>query len=135
AHIVHSWTGGCAVRAGQQHDGALRSIRRWLSVAWECLVSMLPDRTDWDEQLDQFGQLAHESQNLGNADNWVFVFRAGVRGLTSRCNGIVWHSELFHAWIPVAPLEGREHHIAAMLFCMDSAMECLVFALNALGQA
>jgi hypothetical protein len=96
---------------------------------------MLPDRTDWDEQLDQFGLLAHEPHNLGNADNWVFVFRAGVRGLTSRCNGIVWHSELFHAWIPVAPLEGREHHIAAMLFCMDSAMECLVFALNALGQA
>jgi hypothetical protein len=32
-------------------------------------------------------------------------------------------------------LEAREHHIAAILFCMDSAMECLVFEWNALGQA
>ncbi len=96
---------------------------------------MLPNGTDWDEQLDRVGLLAHEPQNLGNAENWVFVFRAGVRGLTSRCNGVAWHSELFHSWIPPVPLEAREHHIAAMLFCMDSAMECLVFALNALGQA
>ena len=96
---------------------------------------MLPNRTDWDEQLDQLGLLAHEPHNLGNAENWAFVFRAGVRGLTSRANGVAWHSELFHSWIPLAPLEAREHHIAAILFCMDSAMECLVFALNALGQA
>ena len=96
---------------------------------------MLPNGTDWDEQLDQFGLLAHQPQNLGNAGNWAFAFRAGVRGLRSRCSGIAWHSKLFHSWIPAAPLEAREHHIATMLFCMDSAMECLVFTLNALGQA
>jgi len=96
---------------------------------------MLPDGTDWDEQLDQLGLLAHEPRNLGNSENWVFVFRAGVRGLTSRANGIAWHSELFHSWLPPAQLEAREHHIAVMLFCMDSAMECLVFALNAMGYA
>jgi hypothetical protein len=28
-----------------------------------------------------------------------------------------------------------EHHIAVMLFCMDSAIECMVYSLNALGQA
>jgi hypothetical protein len=39
-----------------------------------------------------------------------------------------------HAWIP-APrlLADAEYHLAAMFFNMDSAMECMTFALNALG--
>ena len=96
---------------------------------------MLPNGSDCDAELDAFGLLAHQDGNLGNRDNWIFVFRAGVRGLTSRLNRVVWHSQLFHSWSIQEHFEDREHHIAAALFCMDSAMECLVFALNALGQA
>ena len=45
------------------------------------------------------------------------------------------HRALVYEWHPNALLNSHERHIAIILFCMDSAFECTVFALNALGQA
>ncbi len=96
---------------------------------------MLTNGRRCDEELDAFGLLACQRYNFGNSDNWFFSFRAGLRGVGSRLDGVNRHSVALHSWIPPETIHQREHHIATMLFCMDSALECLVFALNALGQA
>jgi hypothetical protein len=85
--------------------------------------------------LDSFGLLACQDDNFGNAGNWFFSFRAGLKGVRSRAQGRAEHIEALHSWIPYQTLEARERHLAGALFCMDSALECLVFALNALGHA
>ena len=48
--------------------------------------------------------------------------------------GAEHHYALMHAWLPQerSPKE-TEYHLAAFFFHIDSAIECLVFALNALG--
>lgn len=50
--------------------------------------------------------------------------------------GIRRHYEDVHAWLPEPRALGDvEHHLAGLLFCLDSAMECLVYGLNAIGFA
>jgi hypothetical protein len=53
-----------------------------------------------------------------------------------RVHGIQRHYEDVHAWLP-APraFADVEHHLADLLFNLDSAMECLIYGLNALGFA
>jgi hypothetical protein len=96
---------------------------------------MLSDGRKCDEELDALGLLACQDYNLGNQGNWFFSFRSGFSGFHSRMASLEEHRALVYEWHPNALLPGHERHIAIILFCMDSAFECTVFALNALGQA
>lgn len=96
---------------------------------------MLLDKRRCDEQLDAVGLLACQDYNLGNHGNWFFSFRKGFSGFHSRMISLEEHRAMVYEWHPGASIVGHERHIAIILFCMDSAFECLVFALNALGQA
>jgi hypothetical protein len=49
--------------------------------------------------------------------------------------GVQMHSLSLHQWRVDTSVQTHEHDVAVMLFCMDSAIECFVFMLNALGQA
>lgn len=88
-----------------------------------------------EDHLDDIALSACQAANYGNAGNWFFSFRGGLNGLRSRKAGLAYHTPFVFEWLLGADIWNREHHVAAMFFCMDSAMECFVFALNALGQA
>jgi len=90
---------------------------------------------NWPGLLDQFALTADQSYNYGNEGNWFFSFRGGLYGTMSRMRGLQQHSLSLHQWRMDASIQTQEHDIAVMLFCMDSAIECFVFMLNALGQA
>lgn len=86
------------------------------------------------EELDQFALLACQAYNYGNSTDWFGCFRGGIHGVHARLAAVRRHYYEVHAWIP-APriLADAEYHLAAIFFNMDSAMECMTFALNALG--
>jgi len=89
------------------------------------------------QMLDRFALTACQHYNFGNTANWFFSFRGGYFGVMSRVRGLHQHSRSLHEWSlqETRLLSHQEHDIATMLFCMDSALECFVFMLNALGQA
>lgn len=88
------------------------------------------------ESLDQLALLARQDYNLGGAGDWFGEFRGGLYGFYARLYGVQRHYSEVHAWLPRirTPAE-TEYHLASILFQMDSALECLTFALNALGWA
>lgn len=90
---------------------------------------------NWPSLLDQFALTANQPYNFGNAGNWFFSFRGGLYGVMSRLRGLQQHSLSLHQWRMDSSVQTHEHDIAVMLFCMDSAIECFVFMINALGQA
>ena len=93
------------------------------------------DSAAWDE-LDQFALLACQDYNYGNASNWFGSFRAGFHGVRSRAQAARRHFIEVHAWLPhVRIVADAEYHLATALFHMDSTVECMTFALNALGNA
>ena len=81
-------------------------------------------------ELDEFALLAEQEFNLGNEGDWFSHFRGGVYAVHGRLYGVTRHYHDLHAWGSLSPVE---HDLSMTLFCMDSALECLVFALNALG--
>jgi hypothetical protein len=88
------------------------------------------------DELDNFALLASQEYNLGNPGNWHFTFRTGLTGFYARIHGVRSHLFQIHEWIPIPrPPVVVEYHLASIFFNMDSALECLVFALNALGWA
>lgn len=91
--------------------------------------------SDHDQHLDAFALQVCQEANLGNDGNWFLSFRGGLYGVRSRIHGARYHSELLHGDVPRPAIPTAEHHIAVILYCMDSALECFVFMLNALGQA
>lgn len=87
-------------------------------------------------KLDNFALLAWQEYNLGNDTDWFSAFRGGYYGFNSRIHGVKLHYNLVHSWIPQLRLPVEiEYHIASILFNMDSAFECLIYALNALGNS
>ena len=88
------------------------------------------------DELDQFALLARQDYNLGSSDDWFGEFRGGLYGFYARLSGLANHYKEVHAWLPRprGPTE-IECHLAGLLFCTDSAIECFTFALNALGYA
>jgi len=88
------------------------------------------------DQLDQFALLACQTYNLGNQTDWFGSFRGGFYGLKARVHGVTEHFFEVHAWRPKAfnPTE-IEYHLSSVFFNMDSAIECFIFAINALGNA
>lgn len=87
-------------------------------------------------RLDQFALLARQNYNLGNVNDWFGAFRGGLYGFYARIHGVVTHYLTVHAWLPT-PRNPREteYHLTSIFFNMDSAIECLTFALNALGNS
>lgn len=88
------------------------------------------------ESVDQLALLACQDYNLGGAGDWFGEFRGGLYSFYARLYGVQRHYSEVHAWLPRVrtPVE-TEYHMASILFQMDSALECLTFALNALGWA
>jgi hypothetical protein len=93
------------------------------------------DLTDF-HVLDNFALLARQDFNLGNAGDWFGAFRGGLYGSYARLLGVVRHYGEVHAWLPRPRYPDEvEYHLTSILFNMDSTLECLCFALNALGYA
>lgn len=88
-------------------------------------------------ELDEFALLACQDYNLGNSPDWFGCFRGGLYGFYGRVFGIGEHFRLLHEWLPQRPRlpQDTEYHLSSALFNMDSAVECLTFAFNALGFA
>ena len=89
------------------------------------------------KDLDDFALLANQSYNLGDKGDWFYQFRWGLDGLYARILGVQIHYRGVHSWTsplsPISGIRGAEYHLSSILFNMDSAIECMVFALNALG--
>lgn len=93
---------------------------------------------DWApfETLDQLALLARQDYNLGGAGDWFGEFRGGLYGFNARLLGVRLQYFEVHAWLPrIRTPTDTEYHLASILFHMDSALECLSFALNAFGWA
>jgi len=87
-------------------------------------------------QLDEFALLACQQYNLGNQSDWFGTFRGGRNGMEAKVYGAELHFGQIHAWAPVLQHQSvLEYNVAGFLFCVDSAIECLVYAMNALGFA
>lgn len=89
------------------------------------------------EELDEFALLACQKDNFGNTSDWFGCFRGGLYAFYGRVFGIGEHFRLLHEWLPprLHLPESTEYHVSSTLFHMDSAVECLTFAFNALGFA
>lgn len=87
-------------------------------------------------QWDHFGLTACQRDNYGNNPNWFYPFRGGLNGFHTRMEGAKYHYRMLHEWLPQPrwPQE-FEYHLSSFFFNADSAVECLAFALNALGYA
>jgi len=89
------------------------------------------------QELDNFALLARQDYNLGNKGGWLGHFRGGLYGFYARLTGVEIHYHQVHSWDLIAsgrnPIHLAEYHLSSILFNMDSALECMVFALNALG--
>lgn len=86
------------------------------------------------QQLDEFALLACQDYNYGNHTDWFGSFRGGLYGAFSRIHGIRIHYHAVHAWMPRPRLPSEtEYHLASLYFNMDSFIECITYALNALG--
>jgi hypothetical protein len=86
------------------------------------------------ESFDQLALLVRQDYNLGGAGDWFGAFRGGLYGFYARLYGVQRHYSEIHAWLPrVRTPAETEYHLVSILFQMDSALECLTFALNALG--
>lgn len=84
--------------------------------------------------LDSFALLADQKYNLGDKNDWFGCFRGGLGGLYARVLGVKIHYHKIHAWeLDVKPPQVIEYNLSSIFFNMDSAIECMVFALNALG--
>lgn len=86
------------------------------------------------KRLDEFALLTCQSYNFGNESGWFGSFRGGLYGSYARIHGVCTHYNMVHAWMPRprCPSE-TEYHLASLFFSMDSFVECITFALNALG--
>lgn len=86
-------------------------------------------------QLDDFALLARQDYNLGKRDDWFGHFRGGLHGFYSRLTGASIHYANMHQWLPIPQATLIEYNLASFFFNADSALECFVYALNALGYA
>jgi hypothetical protein len=88
------------------------------------------------EELDSLALAACQDYNLGGAGDWFGEWRGGLYGFYARLFGVSTHYQELHAWTYGPRLPAHiEYHLATLFFNMDSALECLTFAFNALGYA
>lgn len=90
-------------------------------------ISRYSDEVDKEAQRLQAGYTGLETY-------WLFYFRRGMQGVFGRLYGAAVHFNRLHSWFPPRlPMAEADYNLANALFNMDSAMECLVFSMNALG--
>jgi hypothetical protein len=67
--------------------------------------------------------------------NSLPIFKDGVTGMVSRLHGVNFNYHVIHTWDETFPkgIFNTESYVASTLFNMDSALECCIFGLNALG--
>jgi hypothetical protein len=78
---------------------------------------------------------------LGNAGNWRIAFEDGLRGFAARISTLTTSLQLLDKPFDIPATESSpeqwaidtDQRIAEIFFGMDSALECFVFALNAIG--
>lgn len=88
------------------------------------------------DELDKFALLACQSYNFGNATDWFGSFRGGIYAVFHRVNGVKRHYSEVHSWTTQRRFfADAEYHLSSLFFNMDSTLECLVFGINALGNA
>lgn len=94
------------------------------------------------DKLDKFALLSDQNYNLGDRGDWFNHFRGGLNGLYARVLGVKIHYREIHSWTLdkafiniTGKMQMTEYHLSSIFFNMDSAIECMVFALNALGYA
>jgi hypothetical protein len=85
------------------------------------------------EALDSIALKACQNFNFGNKNNWFLSFRMGKIGYYSKLYGVRKHFLDMHTWGQPNNQVALEYHISSVFFHMDSAIECLVFMLNAFG--
>lgn len=85
------------------------------------------------------GMLADDPK-VGGSNNWILTFRDGLRGMLARVETVDRNYTELHEFQLQArngnPNEWVVHcesHAAVIFFGMDSAIECFVFAMNAIG--
>lgn len=87
------------------------------------------------KELDQFALLCDQEYNFGDRDDWFSCFRSGYFGFISRTVGVQQSYRSAHAVRPLSSNSTRsiDADLGNLFFNMDSCIECLVFALNAVG--
>ena len=97
--------------------------------------------------LEGFARRANQENNLGDKGDWLIQFLNGLEGMRARILGVIIHYFEIHSWELVKPTGANhylaefeiyrttEYHLSTILFNMDSAIECMVFMINALGYA
>jgi len=87
-------------------------------------------------KFDEFALNACQKENYGSANNWFYTFRGGLNGFHARMEGAKRHYRDIHEWMPLPRIpKDTEYHLASFFFNVDSSIECMVFALNAIGYA
>ena len=91
-------------------------------------------KVDSVAHIDELASLAMQSYNLGDRGCWFLCFRQGCQGFHVRLFAVETHYAQLHAW----QLRCRwhlepEYHLASIAFGLDSALECLLYAMNAVG--
>lgn len=91
-------------------------------------------KVDAVARIDDLALLAVQSYNLGDSGHWFLCFRQGCQGFHVRLLAIETHYVQLHAW----QLRCRwhlepEYHLASIMFGLDSALECLLYVMNAFG--
>lgn len=86
------------------------------------------------QELDDHALQVRQDWNFGNTDRWFQQFRGGLYGMYARQGGLCSKYAGVHAWSyePKHPA-GTDTPIGELFFNADSALECFVYALNALG--
>lgn len=94
---------------------------------------------DWRPfaELDSFALLCDQEYNFGDRDQWFLRFRGGLINLRARLYGVSIHYRALHTLgiVSVSNQIATEYNVATLFFNMDSAIECLIWALNAIGYA
>ncbi|MCJ7508963.1 MAG: hypothetical protein MUO85_09600 [candidate division Zixibacteria bacterium] len=93
--------------------------------------------------LEVFARRANQEDNLGDKGDWLNHFIWGLGGLRARVLGVKLNYSAVHSWelTKAVVLSGinvydlNEYYVSTILFNMDSAIECMIFMLNALGYA
>ncbi|WP_152670272.1 hypothetical protein [Lysobacter capsici] len=91
-------------------------------------------KVDAIAKIDDLALLAMQTYNLGDYGHWFLCFRQGCKGFHVRLFAVETHYSQLHAW----QLRCRwhlepEYHLASIMFGLDSALECLLYAMNAFG--
>lgn len=84
--------------------------------------------------IDAEGLRVETARGAPTSSSWFFYLRVALQGLSGRLYGARLHYNAAHSWWPRRIVHSDlDYHISNCLFGLDSAIECLTFGLNALG--